>query len=174
MRYFFILLCALTQNVCLAQSIDPSTLMPPDSEKALVLGKRFSHSTDLNRSTATYEIEAGAYRAEFSGEGGTFYRGGKNCLSVTTSSPRTGNPGGGVVEATKYDCGVLVLKNGGALIYFYENGKRLSSLRSAACRGNCDAKREAMALAQRQVGRIFFAPGMTPSAELAASMVSAE
>lgn len=174
MRYLFILLYLLPQSVCLAQSMDPATLMPPDSKKVLTLGKPFSHSSDVNRSTATYEIQAGAYRAEFSGKNGTFYRGSKDCLSVTTVSADTGSLGGGVVGATKYDCGVLLLNNGGALIYFYENGKRLSSIRAAACGNDCTAKRKAIALARQQIGKIFFAPGMAPSAELAASMVPAE
>lgn len=174
MRYFLILSLLLVQNVCLAQSIDPSSLMPPDSDKTLTLGKPFSHSNEVNRSTARYEIQAGTYRAEFSGENGTFYRGSKDCLTVTTVSAYTGSPGGGVVGATKYDCGVLVLKNGGALIYFYENGKRLPSIRSAACGNDCAAKRKALALARQQIGKIFFAPGMAPSVELAASMAPAE
>ena len=91
MRYLFILLCALTQNVCHAQAIDPSTLMPPESDKTLTLGKPFSHSNEVNRSTATYEIQAGAYRAELSGEDGTFYRGSEDCLTVSTFSAYTGS-----------------------------------------------------------------------------------
>jgi len=161
------------QHNCMAQMIDPATLTSIEAGQTLVLDKPFSYSTRFdNNVTVTFKVKAGSYKAELLGEIGTFYRGSKNCLSRSSYTPRAGLGGDGVYGASKADCGILVLKTGGAMIYFYESTKGKQMRASRAC-SNCNQMPlEVKKLLEQSIGKIYFAHNMQPSVELESKLLS--